>query len=487
MSSEADRTVPPDRPAPTESDCTVPPTGGRQAAKPVPFGPGYLFGRYRIERKIGEGGMGTVYLATDTLLERDVALKIPIFTGNKQVAAERFLREARAAAGLQHPNICPIYDVGQVGDTHFLCMRFITGRPLSDRIAPNRPLDPAEAARIIRTVALAMQAAHAMGVIHRDLKPVNVMMDDRDEPVVMDFGLARRQRAAGDKPLTVHGDVMGTPAYMPPEQVCGDVAKMGPACDIYSLGVMLYELLVGEPPFEGDLFALVAQISMDPPKPPSSRRPGLDPRFDSVVMKALAKKPEERWKSMQAFADVLGSLAGAAAVGGVAFAAAAVGVGVAAMDGPPLSFKVTGTHFAYKPPPGLPVVRVGRQKRKPGEPPEVGNDFVLRVAGNDPLSARISRQHFEVHRTPAGYALVDKSKTGVTRNGERVPANTPVKLDDGDILGVADVVTLEVVIGTGHTTAARPAAVVEVPAPSGSGGGQVHIEASLGDMVTMDG
>lgn len=456
----------------TDPDATLPPDPRSAVAVPS-FTPGSQFGRYRIDKKVGEGGMGAVYLAHDTTLNRQVALKIPFFGSNKATAAARFLREAQAAAGLQHPNVCPIYDVGQVGDTHFLCMPFIAGRPLSDRVAPGRPLAPPEAARIVRTVALAMQIAHARGVIHRDLKPVNIMMDDRAEPVIMDFGLARTGGSGSGPQLTVQGDIMGTPAYMPPEQVRGDVAKMGPASDVYSLGVVLYELLVGEPPFKGEMFALLSQIALDPPPAPSSRRAGLDPRYDAVVFKALAKNPDERWKSMQAFADALLALAG-------------TGTHVVDPDAPPLTLRVAGTPFAYKPPPGLPTVRVGRQKRRPGEPPDTGNDFVLRVAGNDALSARISRRHLDLVRTPGGWAAVDLSKTGVTRNGEPLPAGTPVALADGDILVVAGVVTLEVGLG-GGPTGDKPAAVVEVPAPIGSGGGQVQLEASLGDLVTMDG
>jgi hypothetical protein len=469
--SDSDKTLPPSPPAAPAAGQTVPQPVGRVVPPTWP-GAGGTFGRYRIERQLGEGGMGAVYLALDTALDRPVALKIPRFAGNVEVAAARFLREARAAAGLQHPNICPVYDAGDVAGTHYLAMAFVTGQTLACRIGPGRPVDPAEAARIVRAVALAMQYAHDRGVIHRDLKPVNVMIDDRGEPVVMDFGLARRQ-ADGGPQLTVQGEVMGTPAYMPPEQVAGDVAKMGPASDVYALGVVLYELLTGEPPFTGELFALLAQIALDAPKPPSARRPGLDLRFDSVCLKALAKRPEERWKSMKALADALAGLARAPS-------------GTAA-EPPTLTLKVAGTSFAYRPPTVLPVVTVGRQKRRAGDPPDAGNDFVLRVAGNDALSARISRRHFEVRRTPGGFAVVDRSKAGLTRNGQPLPKDEPVELGDGDRLGVAGVVTLEVSIRpAGQEEAARPAAVVEVPAPAGAGGGQVQIEASLGDMVTMN-
>jgi serine/threonine-protein kinase len=277
------------------NDSTIPPGG--PARPPHPFAPGRMFGRYRIDRKLGEGGMGAVYLAHDTLLDRPVALKVPTFFGRRDTAAARFVREARAAAGLHHPNVCPIYDVGEIDGHHYLCMRYVVGRQLAEVVSPGNPLPVAEAARIVRTVALAMHAAHARGTIHRDLKPANILLDDRGEPVVMDFGLARREES-GDTPLSLDGEMMGTPAYMPPEQAAGEVAAMGPASDVYSLGVVLYELLVGEPPFAGEGLGLVAQITFDPPPPPSTRRPGLDAKWDAVVLKALAKKPGERWKTM---------------------------------------------------------------------------------------------------------------------------------------------------------------------------------------------
>lgn len=491
---------------PDDPDKTLPPKSGAAASDatlPPSSWPGVngVLGRYRVEKRLGEGGMGAVYFAHDTTLDRPVALKIPRFVGNVEVAAARFLREARSAAGLHHPNICPIYDVGEIGGTHFLAMAFVSGDTLAEKVGPGRPLDPPEAARIVRAVAAAMQYAHSKGVIHRDLKPVNIMLavdggqcavDSKHPPsgsseppaahcplsattpVVMDFGLARRTADAGAK-LTLQGDVMGTPAYMPPEQVAGDVARMGPGCDVYSLGVVLYELLTGTVPFQGDVFALLSQIALDAPQPPSARRPGLDPRLDSVCLKALAKKPEERWKSMQAFADALAAVAGDRGAGLLE---------ASHKGGAHLTFKVEGTNFAYRPPP-LPVVTVGRQKRRPGDPPDQGSDFVLRVAGNDVLSARISRRHFEVHRTPTGYAVVDKSKAGLTRNGVPVPKDTPVELADGDRLGVAGVVTLEVALRGGKDDGVRMAAAVEVPAPRAAGGGRVQLEASLGDLVTM--
>jgi serine/threonine protein kinase len=430
---------------------------------------GGRFGRYAIQRILGEGGMGAVYLAHDTTLDRLVALKIPKFSGNVEMAAARFLREAQSAARLQHPNICPIYDLGVVNGTHYLAMAFVRGVTLA-AYRTAKPLDPREAARLVRQISVAMQYAHEQNVIHRDLKPVNILIDDRGEPVVLDFGLARRGDAA-DRPLTVQGEVMGTPSYMPPEQVSGDIAAMGPASDIYSLGVVLYELLTGTPPFRGDLFAILSQIAMDAPKAPSALSKGLDSRFDSICLKALAKKPGDRWKSMRAFAD---ALVGLAEPGG------------RATEGATITLKVMGTNFAYRPPSLLPSVTVGRQKRKPGDPQDQGNDFVLRVAGDDGLSARISRRHFELQRTSSGWSVIDRSKAGLTRNGEPLPKELPVELADGDRLGVAGVVTLEVAIRGGVTDdGIKLAALVEVAAPAGSMG-RLQIEASVGEMVTIE-
>jgi serine/threonine protein kinase len=448
---------------PADPNATLPPRTGGPERRPDRFEPGFEFGRYRIEMKIGEGGMGAVYRAHDTNLDRPVALKVPRLA-NERTAIARFICEAQAAAALRHPNICPIYDVGQIDGAHFLSMAFVRGDPLAARVGRDRPLDPDEAARIVRTVALAMQAAHDHGVIHRDLKPANIVMDDRGEPIVMDFGLARRP-ATGPH-LTVQGEVLGTPAYMPPEQATGDVARMGPASDIYSLGVVLYELLVGRPPFAGDMLSLLSQIALDPPPRPSARRPGLPARFDAICLKALAKEPAERWKSMRALADALAP--------------------TGTSDGPSLTLRIQGTRFAYRPPPLVPVVTVGRQRRKPGEGPDQGNDFVLRVAGNDGLSSRISRRHFEIHRTPTGFAVVDRSKAGLSRNGTPVPKETPVALADGDRLSVAGVVTLLVDLGGGGPPSGlvRPGGAAVVPAPAAAGGGQLQLEASVGDMVT---
>jgi WD40 repeat protein len=255
--------------------------------------------------------MGSVWLAHDTQLDRKVALKVPrLEPGASPQLLERFYREGRAAAALHHPNVCPVHDVGEIGGVHYLTMAYLEGEPLSDVIKRGDTLPPTEAARVVLRIALALAEAHRMGVIHRDLKPSNVMMTPKGEPVVMDFGLARRS-GAEEARLTSDGSMLGTPAYMPPEQMTGDVSAMGPGCDVYSLGVILYELLTGALPFPGPTATeLMAQALTQEPQPPSARRRDLDPELEGIVMKAMAKKVGGRFASMGEFAGALESYLG---------------------------------------------------------------------------------------------------------------------------------------------------------------------------------
>ncbi len=197
----------------------------------------------------GSGAMGDVYLADDTQLDRPVALKIPRFSDDRDdELIERFYREARAAATVRHPNLCPVYDAGEIDGIHYLSMAFIEGRPLCDLLSTKKRFAPRDAATLILKLAKALNAAHTSGVIHRDLKPANIMIDSHDEPIIMDFGLSRRTNKE-DSRLTQSGLVMGSPAYMSPEQVEGESEKIGPPSDIYSLGIVFYELLTGQVPF----------------------------------------------------------------------------------------------------------------------------------------------------------------------------------------------------------------------------------------------
>jgi formylglycine-generating enzyme required for sulfatase activity/predicted Ser/Thr protein kinase len=256
------------------------------------------FGRYRVIRLLGKGGMGTVFLADDTQLERQVALKVPQFSADDgEEVLERFYREARAAATLNHPNLCPVYDVGEIDGIHYLTMAYIDGRPLSDSLRPGQPMSVDIAVSTVCKLARAMAEAHEKGIVHRDLKPSNIFVNQRGEPVVMDFGLARRNDSQ-DARLTKTGAVLGTPAYMSPEQIKGEVDAIGPCCDIYSLGVILYELLTGELPFDGPIVSVLGQVLTQEPLPPSSIRTDLDPRLEAVCLKMMAKNCDDRYGSM---------------------------------------------------------------------------------------------------------------------------------------------------------------------------------------------
>ncbi|CAN5908745.1 hypothetical protein BH23PLA1_BH23PLA1_37320 [soil metagenome] len=265
------------------------------------------FGRYELRALLGRGGMGVVYQAHDPHLDRLVALKIPRpFGDDAAVWRERFQAEARAAATLHHPNICPVFEVGEVGPQPYLTMAYIEGETLAARLGRACPPSVSEAVALVRDLARAMAEAHERGIVHRDLKPANVMLDRRGQPVIMDFGLALRTAATDDLRLTLSGVALGTPSYMPPEQAGGDHEAIGPPADVYALGVILFELLTGRVPFRGATFGkLLAQIERDAPASPSSLNPAVDPVLDALILKALEKAPESRFATAGALADAL--------------------------------------------------------------------------------------------------------------------------------------------------------------------------------------
>jgi serine/threonine protein kinase len=273
--------------------------------KPVPGAP-TEFGRYRILRELGAGAMGTVYLAEDTQLRRQVALKIPQLGNQPEPSRlDRFFREARLAATLSHPNICPIFDIGNHEGTHFISMAFVQGRPLSAHLKTGRPVAERTAASLVRKLALALHEAHKHGVIHRDLKPANIMIDQRGEPIVMDFGLARQANGNDEAQITQSGAILGTPAYMSPEQVRGETASVGAAADQYALGVILYQMLTGRLPFEGPVVSVLMQIATQKPATPSSHRTGIHPDLESICLRSMAREALERFADTGELANAL--------------------------------------------------------------------------------------------------------------------------------------------------------------------------------------
>jgi tRNA A-37 threonylcarbamoyl transferase component Bud32 len=257
-----------------------------------------LGGRYRLLRHLARGGMAEVYVAEDQLLNRPVAVKV-LFPelARDEAFVERFRREARSAASLNHHNIVSVYDFGEDEGSWFIVMEYVEGRTLRDIIRAEGAMDPARAAQLASEVAAALAAAHAQGIVHRDVKPANVLIAaDTGTVKVADFGIARAANTR--QALTMPGTVLGTATYLSPEQAQG--SDVDARTDVYSLGMVLYEMLAGKPPFTGDSPVAVAyqQLNRTAP-PPSSVNPRVPPALDAVVMKAMAKDPVDRQASAE--------------------------------------------------------------------------------------------------------------------------------------------------------------------------------------------
>ena len=252
-------------------------------------------GRYRIVRKLGSGGMADVYLAEDEELGRRIAIKILNDRhANDDSFVERFRREAKNAAGLSHPNIVSIYDRGEAEGTYYIAMEYLDGRSLKELVVARGPLPIPDAIDATRQVLMALRFAHRKGVVHRDIKPHNVMADADGRLKVTDFGIAR----AGVSQMTEAGSIIGTAQYLSPEQARG--APVDQRSDLYSVGVVLYEMLTGTTPFSGESPVEIAMKHLsDPPRPPSVERPDIPPDLDMIVLRALAKNPDDRFQTAE--------------------------------------------------------------------------------------------------------------------------------------------------------------------------------------------
>ena len=262
------------------------------------------FGNYELLEEIDRGGMGVVYKARQTNVNRIVALKMILsgsLAGSEEI--ERFQTEAEAAARLDHPNIVPIFDVGEHDGRHFFSMGYVDGQSLRDYLRNTSPA-PREAADLARTVALAIDYAHKREVIHRDIKPANILLDENGTPKVTDFGLSKVTDGRDD--LTGTGRLLGTPSYMSPEQASGNKSQLGPLTDVYALGATLYEMLAGRVPFEAEttVETLKKVCSVDPVSP-RSLNTGLDADIETICLKCLEKEPSDRYSSARALADDL--------------------------------------------------------------------------------------------------------------------------------------------------------------------------------------
>ena len=258
-------------------------------------------GRYRVVNRIGSGGMADVWCADDTQLGRKVALKLlhARFAEDDEFV-ERFRREASSAAGLQHPNVVSVFDRGEWDGTYYIAMEYLPGRSLKQLVRDHGPLDPALAVSLVVQILKAARFAHRRGIVHRDIKPHNVIVDDEGRAKVTDFGIAR----AGASDMTETGSIMGTAQYLSPEQAQGH--PVDARADLYSIGVVLYELLTGHVPFDGESPVTIAlkHVSEDP-VPPGQLNPDVPPALDAVVMRAMAKDPAQRFQDADAFIAAL--------------------------------------------------------------------------------------------------------------------------------------------------------------------------------------
>jgi len=259
-------------------------------------------GRFEIKSALGGGGFGVVYRAFDPVLGREVALKVPKFGPDDAKRTQRFLIEAQAAAHLHHPNIVAVFESGQAGDKAFIASEYVAGKPLSVRSEEDPPSFQ-EAALWTRALADALGYAHDEGIIHRDIKPDNIMMAAKDRPQIMDFGLAKRTDE--DSSMTGDGSILGTPAYMSPEQARGETDRVGPHSDQYSLGVVLYELLTGKRPFEGPPHSVVAQVAAQEPPAPRKLNVRIPVDLEAICQQTMEKEPSARYADMHEFAEDL--------------------------------------------------------------------------------------------------------------------------------------------------------------------------------------
>jgi len=266
------------------------------------------FGRYQVQKLLGKGAMGEVYLARDTQLERLVALKIPKLSAKgSEKLLKRLKTEAMAAAQIDHPCVCPVYDSGDIDGTPYIAMQYIEGETLKDHLK-NQAKTPQEAVELIHQLAEGLAEAHSKKIYHRDLKPENIKLNRRGEPVIMDFGLAKlARRLTSDASLTQAGTTIGTPAYMSPEQANGDVKQIDHRSDIYALGVILYEMLTGQWPFMRGSIQVMGQKSVFAPPSPLTIKPELNPQLAAVCHKMIARQRMDRYQNAE---EVIGALRG---------------------------------------------------------------------------------------------------------------------------------------------------------------------------------
>jgi serine/threonine protein kinase len=403
-------------------DASATPTGDGVAQEPSLVG--LEFDDFVLLEEVGRGGMGIVYKARQKSLDRVVAVKLlPRDPLAKNALQARFLAEARAAAGLSHPNIVSIYQVGQCPAGHYFAMEFIDGQDLEAltvRDGSRRAMPLLWSVSVMIPVAHAVAFAHTRGIIHRDLKPANIMIDVHKRPIVMDFGIAKViGRSTG---LTAQGTILGTPAYMSPEQAGDEPDKVGPLCDVYSLGAILYRLLTGRLTYVADsaLLTLLQVVAPEMPPPVRSVRREVPAALEQIVMKCLSKRPADRYPSAKALALAL-----------------AHEVPQLLVQPPAPAAAPTSPAAQKKPAPQLPavalvVVKTGQQIRlgKPVNTIGRSADCEVTLKASD-----VSKQHCRLVLKPGAVVVEDlDSANGTFVNDQAVESAV---LEDGDVLRVA--------------------------------------------------
>ncbi|HET6311217.1 MAG TPA: serine/threonine-protein kinase [Candidatus Nitrosotalea sp.] len=296
---------------PVPPPSTPPPPIPAMVTIPTPTAERYI-GKYRVKGELGRGGMGAVYLAEQPGLGREVAIKELIQSATADpVALKRFLQEAQVMARTSHPNLVQVHDLELIGNANYIVLEFVRGKSLREWLVRG-PMSPPQVFAVMHGVLQALDYAHRHAVVHRDMKPENVLLSDEGMVKVADFGIARLTDDTGvGGTATKTGTTVGTPQYMSPEQVAS--SKVDGRSDLYSAGIMFYELVVGQPPFTATdadgPFTLMAKHVQAPPKPPSVHRPGLDMELEGVILKSLAKRPEDRFQTGQEFDEAISRIA----------------------------------------------------------------------------------------------------------------------------------------------------------------------------------
>jgi eukaryotic-like serine/threonine-protein kinase len=421
--------------------------------------PQVLLGRYEVGRLLGAGGMAEVFEGRDRLLARRVAIKVPLAQhAHDPEFAQRFRREAQAAASLSHPGVVAVYDTGSENGTHFIVMEFVDGRTLKDVIRAEAPLYPDRAAEICADVCAALAAAHARGLVHRDVKPANIMLMPDGRVKLMDLGIAR---AAAGETATQTAAMLGTAQYLSPEQAQGQAVDY--RSDLYSLGCCLYEMLTGTVPFRGATPVAIAYRHVrESPTPPRQLNPDVPPALEAVCLKAMAKRPEDRYQTAAEFrADLERARAGRRVAAGQGAAGAATAA-LATTVLPPLAGEPGGPGY-----PGDPTsylggpVTAGRAARHAGAP--AGQRrwwlYVLVPLGVVGLAVGVA---FLVSRLVEGLPATESAPTLPTATRPRVVQTTVLRTSTSQLPTTSRLPTTTVPPTTVPTTT-QPPSQVQVP------------------------